>query len=1009
MSQVAVDANGKKIRWDESKKEWVPVETAVNDKGVNIEFDGNKWNPIYKTEPKKQPVVSKITTAPPKSLKEQLKDIMWSRGGMVPGPRNESLEMKSFKDVGQAFGAAATGLAAFPVSTAVSAGAMSPNFGVPPLPPELAEMVGQRAGEAITIRPTTTGAQAGMKALTTPFAPFGAAIEAMPTPETRIALSVAMLLYPYAKGITKGLLGQRIKSGRGVAPAEVEAVAKNIKDLPPEVAAKAKASTRLQEPPTPTGKPLEDAAALEKFNVEQRAREASTPGDVGAFPKADIPPVKPGEIPPVKVGKIPGINANPARVLADALKQAPRLLPRQKAMYRKEVGEKFKKAEEAGGSVGGERGVQAALSQMTGKLRKVDFDMPVIDPASRDALFQMVWDDPYLTMGERLAIFGGKETQHSSASGLIGMLDYGKFPAKHEVELMTRVFGQEVGDALIGKLSTKEQLSFWATNIANVPRTLMASFDLSAPLRQGIWFIGRPRQFGSALKAMFESLKSEKGYNATVQRMAQKPTFSLARESGLALTEIGSALSKTEETFIGSGIIERLGTSALKKWPDVRGKAINLIPEGVKASQRAYTGFLNKLRADVFDRMVNDAKDMGLYTDTKTGAVDIFGNEALSKQIARYVNIGSGRGNLSKLASEHSSLINAAFFSPRLMSARFALFDPRTYTDVAYIPRKVLGGKKYPFTKLEIIGKESQPKVNVFVRQQAMRDSASFMAFYTLSAAVAKLVLGQDLGADSRSSDFTKIISGNTSIDLAGGIGQYARLGITVAQPLLKQLGVIDEAFVVSSSSGKKTEMGGGFNQISVGDAIVKFFAQKENPVFSGLMSVAFQQDPMGRPLDLEREVTTRLIPIMVQDMVELYKDDPDGLKLAIMGTLAMFGAGVQTYPPKDEKSLVDRTKKTRQEKLVGKPTGDIVVDELKKNNVKAVLGAKKIGGQTITEESIDKVLKDAGPEIRARVMMYINNPAYAKATPEQRGKWLQKAVNAGWAAYKNKLKMGVK
>lgn len=1008
MPQIAVDANGKKIRWDESKKEWVSVETAVNDKGVNIEFDGDKWKPIYKTEQKKQPVAGKITTSPQKSLKEQLKDVMWSRGGKVPGPRDESLEMKTWKDIGQAVGNVASGLVAFPVSTGVSASLMSGVPGLPKFPPELAEQVGQESGGAITVKAPTPGAVAGAKALATPFAPFNAAIGAMPTPELRIDMSVALLLFPYAKGVMKGLIKGRIDSGKGISPSEIDAVAKNIKDIPPDVVAKAK-STRLQDPPTPTGKPIEDAAALEKFNAEQRTREAALPGDVGAFPKPGIPPVKPGEIPPIKVGNIPGINAKPAEVLADALKRAPRLLPRQRAMYRKEVGEKFRKAEEAGGKIGGEMGAQAALSQMTGKLKKVDFDMPTIDPTSRDALFQMVWDAPYLTMGERLSIFGGKETPNHSSSGLIGMLDYGKFPAKHEVELMTRVFGQEVGDALIGKLSTKEQLSFWATNIANVPRTLMASFDLSAPLRQGIWFIGRPRQFGSALKAMFESLKSEEGYNATIRAMAQKPTFSLARESGLALTEIGSALTKTEEVFIGSGIVERIGSAALKKWPDIRGKALNLIPEGVKASQRAYTGFLNKIRADVFDRMVNDAKDLGLYTDPQTGAVDIFGNEALSQHIARYVNIGSGRGNLSKLASEHSSLINAAFFSPRLMSARFSLFDPRTYFDVARIPRKVLGGKKYPFTDLEIMGKESQPRVHSFVRQQAIRDSVSFISFYTVSAAIAKLVLNQSVGSDPRSSDFTKIISGNTSVDMGGGIGQYVRLGITMAQPLLKQLGVIDEAFVVSSSSGKKTEMGGGFNQTSVGDAIVRFFAQKENPVFSGLMSVAFQQDPMGRPLKLEREVTTRLIPILVQDMIDLYKNDPDGLKLAIMGTLSMFGAGVQTYPPKDEKSFVDQEKKTRQEKLSKELTGDVVVDELKKNKVKAVLGTKKIDGQPIPEESIDKVLKEAGPEIRARVMMYVNNPAYAKATPEQKAKWLQKAVNAGWTAYKNKLKMGVK
>jgi hypothetical protein len=48
MPQIAVDAKGNKIRWDEAKKAWVPVERAVNGKGVEIEFDGVKWSPAKK-------------------------------------------------------------------------------------------------------------------------------------------------------------------------------------------------------------------------------------------------------------------------------------------------------------------------------------------------------------------------------------------------------------------------------------------------------------------------------------------------------------------------------------------------------------------------------------------------------------------------------------------------------------------------------------------------------------------------------------------------------------------------------------------------------------------------------------------------------------------------------------------------------------------------------------------------------------------------------------------------
>lgn len=69
MPQIAIDSQGNKIRWDETKKEWIPVERAINAEGVEIEYDGAKWNPVYGKKPVKQePVVSKIRTKEPLAM-----------------------------------------------------------------------------------------------------------------------------------------------------------------------------------------------------------------------------------------------------------------------------------------------------------------------------------------------------------------------------------------------------------------------------------------------------------------------------------------------------------------------------------------------------------------------------------------------------------------------------------------------------------------------------------------------------------------------------------------------------------------------------------------------------------------------------------------------------------------------------------------------------------------------------------------------------------------------------
>lgn len=74
MPQVAVDASGNKIRWDEKKKSWVPVERASDSSGNIVEFDGVKWNPV------KQEAKSVAPAGANKTIAESIK------GGDIPIP-----------------------------------------------------------------------------------------------------------------------------------------------------------------------------------------------------------------------------------------------------------------------------------------------------------------------------------------------------------------------------------------------------------------------------------------------------------------------------------------------------------------------------------------------------------------------------------------------------------------------------------------------------------------------------------------------------------------------------------------------------------------------------------------------------------------------------------------------------------------------------------------------------------------------------------------------------------
>src|SRR5690606_29468999 len=103
--------------------------------------------------------------------------------------------------------------------------------------------------------------------------------------------------------------------------------------------------------------------------------------------------------------------------------------------------------------------------------------------------------------------------------------------------------------------------------------------------------------------------------------ITQKDTYPLMVKSGLAFTHLGDQLSGREEAFMS--------------------RQADKIP-GVKRSERAYTGFLNKLRADTFDSIVTKAKEAGIDVEADPDGL---------KTLARFVNNATGRGDLGSLNS----------------------------------------------------------------------------------------------------------------------------------------------------------------------------------------------------------------------------------------------------------------------------------------------------------------------------------------------------------------------
>lgn len=375
----------------------------------------------------------------------------------------------------------------------------------------------------------------------------------------------------------------------------------------------------------------------------------------------------------------------------------------------------------------------------------------------------------------------------------------------------------------VPKPPKKETLGNKLLNIAGTPKSLMTGFDLSAPLRQGR-VLANKKEFWTSLKPMIQAAKSDKNFNAIQDSIKAKPTFDLGQKSGLSLTDLGNNLSDREEAIM-SNLPEKI--------------------PGYKASNRAYTAFLNKLRADTFESLVNDAKTAGHNID----------DVEFTKQIAKFVNNATGRGSLGEFEGAAKAL-NTVFFSPRFVSSRISLLNPYNYT-----------------------------KMDPFVRKEALKSMLTLAGSQTTILGLAAMA-GAKVSIDPTNADFGKIRVGNTRLDTNAGFQQY-----------IKMFSQLYQGKITSSTTGKSTDLTKpGFGKPTRMDVVAGAIETRESPIASFVTEMLKGKDIGGNKTDINKAIVTRVTPMIMQDLYEIYKEDP---KLLPMGLPAIFGASVQTYGKK--------------------------------------------------------------------------------------------------------------
>lgn len=404
-------------------------------------------------------------------------------------------------------------------------------------------------------------------------------------------------------------------------------------------------------------------------------------------------------------------------------------------------------------------------------------------------------------------------------------LDKEALDLKAQIETVKEKYNEDLLKHKLAQRTMGQKIIGGVSETINTARAILTSLDFSAVLRQGGFVaFGNPIRAARALPDMFRAALSphaQKRINAEIS-MRDNAKSGLYDKAKLYLADTGAkTLSKMEEDYLG-------------RWS----KKIPL----VAGSERAYTTFLNRIRADTFDAML---KSLG----SKEG---VSLDEA--KAIANFVNVATGRGGLGKFETS-GSFLSTVFFSPRYVASRFQL--------MAGSP--MYGG-------------------SARTRTAIAKEYAKFLTGIALVYAMGKLA-GAKIEDDPRSSDFGKMRFGNTRVDPMGGILQNTVLLSRIASGETKQRGN------VVPIRGDNVPFKGD----STSDIMARFVRTKFSPVIGAAVDLASGENVMGQKTTPSDVAKNFIVPMSLKDVYKNMLEQ--GVPAATAQfVLSIFGLGIQNY-----------------------------------------------------------------------------------------------------------------
>lgn len=510
--------------------------------------------------------------------------------------------------------------------------------------------------------------------------------------------------------------------------------------------------------------------------------------------------------------------------------------------------------------------------------------------------------------------------------------------------------GTDYGNARLALLDYMNSLKPGHTTFAkgmfvvlNLPREALTSIlHWSAPFVQ-LWGSIGTKAWWSGLGKMFQYFASEAEYQNMEGYIIGHPDYPLAVDGKLGLTKISDKLTAGEEGLQA----HLLGDGA--QWLSDRTGVPNLI----RGWQRSFVGVINYVRFRRFTEMLDAARLNG---------EDVSAGSKVVSDMAKVVNNFTGRGTEIDLGVHTitvspgaATAMNALFFAPRKFIATVEMFNPITYAKLS------------PTARLEAVKQLS----GALIATGSILTLAKFA--------------GADVNLDPRSSDFLKINVGGEKFDVTGGNASYTRLWARM---------VSGQSV---TSSGKVLDLDSG-NQhgLTRAEVLSNYARGKLAPVAAFIADALYGKDPTGQAFSVTNEVRSKLIPIAINDWIEMLQNNPGDTAAFLPALTALLGVGMESPLPPMSQSGRD-VWGDKMPGLGGPPKDwatDPVNQETKRLNFVPSMPSMAIRGQKLTADQYDQFAQLSGKLAHTRLEQMVASPGWEQIPAGIRVKAMKGAIS---------------